>query len=638
METRNEIHRGKPIAVTIALIVLIISVSYGGIRWINHMEEAESFKRLHEETEKIENYIEAHIASDREELEMITVVISQYDELDSGELWTFLDSYDSVGMMSRIELLLPGDMVLTEGGKYVDAKGLLSFEKEEALGAHITDRETDLTSDNYVVRHYVPVRRDGETVAMLYGVISLEELPEVLAGFDGNASIYIIDGATGDFLLDTWHPGEAGNIWALGERKMAPGYDHEQLKQGLIDGKKGYVVFVSETVGEYLYFYYEPLAVNEWRLALSVPESIVFETANEIREALNIILILEIICFILYFLWMLRYTRHVTSEKQHKLETINYMYDVEKLLFNAHEKQENVTIALGKIAHILSAERVGFWMIGKSRDDTPFLWKKDALAKDQEETVQKKNIYTLLKYFDQGNSIFEADNIEILREKLPDNEHDMIQNIAAVPVEDLDGNICGILVSCNMKTKKADASLLQSVKYSFSMFCQNLSTFNAVKEQGENDTLTGMHNRNKYEADLLTIRTKYEKSLACIYIDVNGLHELNNTQGHSRGDAMLKTVAQQICRRFDTEFTYRIGGDEFLVFVPDMPEEKVEDLCRQLAETLEKDDYHISAGVEWEADIDSITGLVKAAEKKMYAAKRAYYEREENDRRKTVRI
>lgn len=638
MKSKRNWQEVKPVAVMMVLIVMIISVSYAGIRWINHREEADSFSQLHEETAKIEDYIEAHITSDREKLETIAVVISQYDDLDSAELRAFMKSYDSVGMMSRIELLLPGDRVLTADGQYVDAGGQLSFEKEAQLGTHITDRETDLTGDAYVVRHYVPVRRDGQTVAMLYGVIDLAQLPDVLAGFDGQAAIYIIDGTTGDFLLDTWHPGEVGNIWDLGEREMAPGYDHEQLMQGLIDGKDGYVVFVSKTVGEYQYFYYEPLAVNAWRIALSVPQSVVFETANQVRGTLNIILLVEIVCFILYFLWMVHYTRQVTSEKQHKLETINYMYDVEKLLFNAHEHHENVTIALGKIARILSAERVGFWMTGKPNGNAPFLWKRDERARDQDKAVQQKNIDALLQYFSLGHAVFEADTSEILNKKLPGNQHDLIQNIAAVPVEDGEGNICGILVSCNMKTKKVDATLLQSVKYSFSMFCQNLSAFNAVKAQGENDALTGMHNRNKYEEDVRTICTKYRTSLACLYMDANGLHELNNAEGHGSGDAMLKAVARQICSRFGTEYTYRIGGDEFLAFVPDVPQQRVEELCRQLVQALEEENYHISAGVQWETDVQSVAALVKAAEQKMYAEKRAYYSRAENDRRKQVRL
>ena len=640
MRKSNEIHWVKAMAVTAAMILLIISVSYSVIMWINHREEENSFERLDEEAGEIASYMEERAERNREKLELIARVASQYDDLSSQSLWSFLDAYAGTDMMSKLELLLPGDIVLTEGGKRVNAEGVLSFEKEAALGAHITNRETDLTDGSYIVRNYVPVCRNGETVAMLYGVIQLGNLPKELAEspFGGKAAIYIIDGESGDFLLDTWHSAEGGNIWALGERKMAPGYDHEQLKQGLIDGKNGYVVFVSQTVGEYLYFYYEPIQINNWRIALSVPESVTFEKANEVKNVLNIILVFESIAFILYFLWMLRYVRTETSEKQHKLDTINYIYDVEKLLFNAHEKKENVTAALSKIAQILQAERVGLWIVGKSQDDTVFLWKREENAKDQEKAVQKDNIYALLEYFEMGNRAFEADDAEMLRKILPDQEHHMIHNIAAVPIETLDGGICGILASCNMKGKKADASLLESVKFSFGMFCHNLTSFTEAKEQGEKDRLTGLYNRNRYEADLPRIKTRYRKSLACVYLDVNGLHELNNAKGHSAGDTMLKTVAMEIRKQFGADLTYRIGGDEFLVFVPDAPEAETDRKLRKLAETLEKEDYHISAGVQWEEEISSIASLIKAAEKKMYAAKKAYYDQEVHDRRKKMRL
>ena len=130
-----------------------------------------------------------------------------------------------------------------------------SFEKEADAGAHITDRETGLSEDEgYILRHFVPVIRNGETVAMLYGVIELGSLPKELVSrpYDGEAAVYIVDGNTGDFLVDTWHA-EPGNIWELGERPMAKGYDHDALKRGMIEGRTGYVVFVSRTTGSYLY-------------------------------------------------------------------------------------------------------------------------------------------------------------------------------------------------------------------------------------------------------------------------------------------------------------------------------------------------------------------------------------------------
>ena len=150
-------------------------------------------------------------------------------------------------MASDIALLLPDNTVITGSGQRINAEGKISFEKESALGAHISNRETSLTDEEeYVVRHYVPVIKNGETTAMLYGVIELNRLPEEIKAspYGGKAAIYMIEGNSGDFLLDTWHD-KPGNIWDLGEREMAPGYDHEHLKQGLIDGESAYVVFLS---------------------------------------------------------------------------------------------------------------------------------------------------------------------------------------------------------------------------------------------------------------------------------------------------------------------------------------------------------------------------------------------------------
>lgn len=304
-KTQDKIQLGRSLIPTGAIILLVVAASLCLINYISHREEERSFERLYAEADNLADNIELYAENDREELEMISAVIAQYDDMSSPELWRLLDSYTNTGMMSRIELLLPGDIVLTEGGKQVDAKGVLSFEAEAAKNVHITDRETDIIhKSSHVVRHYVPVIQNGETIAMLYGVIMLGELPEDinLNPYDGKGALYIIDGNTGDFLIDTWHPGAAGNMWSLGEREMAPGYNSEQLRQGVSTGESRYVVFVSKTVGEYLYFYYQPMAINDWRIAVSVSESVVFESANTTKRALNIFLVLELMCFIIYFL------------------------------------------------------------------------------------------------------------------------------------------------------------------------------------------------------------------------------------------------------------------------------------------------------------------------------------------------
>ena len=96
---------------------------------------------------------------------------------------------------------------------------------------------------------------------------------------------------------------------------------------------------------------------------------------------------------------------------------------------------------------------------------------------------------------------------------------------------------------------------------------------------------------------------------------------------------MLRTVATEIRRHFDTEYIYRIGGDEFVLFVPEADEAKLKMQSEELSSALSKVDYSISVGIQCDKNISSLSLLIKAAEKKMYAEKKKYYEK--HNRRRT---
>ena len=79
--------------------------------------------------------------------------------------------------VSTVALLRPdGTLLLTDGARY-DVSGAFDFETEAARGAYISDRVTSyFAPEKLVVRNVVPVKRDGETIAILYGVVLLQEL------------------------------------------------------------------------------------------------------------------------------------------------------------------------------------------------------------------------------------------------------------------------------------------------------------------------------------------------------------------------------------------------------------------------------------------------------------------------------
>ena len=147
-----------------------------------------------------------------------------------------------------------------------------------------------------------------------------------------------------------------------------------------------------------------------------------------------------------------------------------------------------------------------------------------------------------------------------------------------------------------------------------------------LQEISRIDQLTQIRNRNAYEVEVDSIPTLCKHSLACIYIDVNGLHELNNEKGHELGDRMLKYIASEIKYAFTDKYTYRIGGDEFITFIPDKTEEEIQRMIKEMLEKIEAENYHVALGYEI-AKIRhlSLDSLIKSAEGKMFRDKKRYY-------------
>ena len=88
-------------------------------------------------------------------------------------------------------------------------------------------------------------------------------------------------------------------------------------------------------------------------------------------------------------------------------------------------------------------------------------------------------------------------------------------------------------------------------------------------------------------------------SISCIYIDVNGLHEYNNTYGHQAGDKMLKTVAAELKECFAEHSHYRIGGDEFVIICENTAFKSILMQLNHFREQMKIHNIYIASGMEW---------------------------------------
>lgn len=143
------------------------------------------------------------------------------------------------------------------------------------------------------------------------------------------------------------------------------------------------------------------------------------------------------------------------------------------------------------------------------------------------------------------------------------------------------------------------------------------------------DTLTQLRNRNNYESRLEDYPRADAKVLVCAYVDANGLRETNNTHGHDAGDKLLCAIARQMRERFGEKDTYRIGGDEFVAIIPDGSLAQVRKSLEGMQKELAAQRYFVSCGAaETASKFANMRGLVRAAEKEMYAQKREHYARQ----------
>jgi diguanylate cyclase (GGDEF)-like protein len=134
-----------------------------------------------------------------------------------------------------------------------------------------------------------------------------------------------------------------------------------------------------------------------------------------------------------------------------------------------------------------------------------------------------------------------------------------------------------------------------------------LSSWIAKRVQGKNDalaklatydSLTGLPNRlyliNMMQSIMPETPAVYEKKAhetpletpnrGCLFaIDLDKFKEVNDTFGHSSGDLLLKEVSQKLALTLNpTQTVMRIGGDEFIIWAPDLEIEEAHKLAQKL--------------------------------------------------------
>lgn len=109
-------------------------------------------------------------------------------------------------------------------------------------------------------------------------------------------------------------------------------------------------------------------------------------------------------------------------------------------------------------------------------------------------------------------------------------------------------------------------------------YCESNIKANVYRQMAYTDVLTGLANRAAFEEQLAQMSEKLGRhtSLWCVCADINDLKCINDTLGHAAGDELIRGTARALRSALDgSAQIYRTGGDEFVMFLPDPPEQAV---------------------------------------------------------------
>ena len=210
----------------------------------------------------------------------------------------------------------------------------------------------------------------------------------------------------------------------------------------------------------------------------------------------------------------------------------------------------------------------------------------------------------------------------------------------AVPLRSK-GRVLGVM---NVSRARVDAFSAQEIRLAEAIAAQaalaiaNARLYQQTLELSFTDPLTGVANRRQLFLRLeqeFARSVRFGDALSIVMIDLDHFKKINDTQGHTVGDGVLRGVAMTLrrnVRRIDVVARY--GGEEFCVLLPRVGKQEAREVAEKLRravdeaplagpESGEKLRVTVSLGVATlGTDADDVAGLVERADSALYEAKR----------------
>ncbi len=142
------------------------------------------------------------------------------------------------------------------------------------------------------------------------------------------------------------------------------------------------------------------------------------------------------------------------------------------------------------------------------------------------------------------------------------------------------------------------------------------------------DSLTGLLNHGRFKKDVRSAVSSAARSrgrLGLLMVDIDDFKAVNDAAGHMAGDDALRQLARAIQLAGGEGHSYRVGGDEFAVLIPDADEDAAEDVAEQVRMGIRSATAQSEHALGVSVGVASFGENVRTADELVYAADAAMY-------------
>ena len=425
----------------------------------------------------------------------------------------------------------------------------------------------------------VPILKDGEAIGVLYGCTDLKvfNIYENTILENEKTYIQVID-PDGTYIVKepSGILGKRDNIFD-GLSRVESQTSLQEIQEKVKNEEPTYIEISDGECRETVCF--TPLKLNHWCVVTVMDQSRITNSIDYILGHDVYIMIIRVAVGVLLLSFMILY---FSWQEKRQIEEFNERLLIDEKLFRIASEKSGVIIMSyiikTKQLHFINPDMFGLKLPDKI-DNAPenfvhYLSDKNknlheelhTILKNMENEEGKRTFFVTVKHSDQEELI-----LRIQLTSLFGTNGEIRQSIGVIE----------------------DATETQH-----------------LREKADRDSLTGLYNRSyaveKINGMLQEFSPAPECVHACVLMDLDNFKKLNDTLGHQKGDQALQDVANILRQHFrEYDIVCRLGGDEFLIFVQNIPrnviEKNIGSLLKKLTLTYEKEEKKVcitvSAGI-----------------------------------------